>query len=76
MYCKEFAEIYYEGVSGEELEKECLHFTEYLKMAQLSEIEGTNNILGIYHLLKDNKIEDAFPNLEIAIKNIFKHDGK
>ncbi|CAH1171094.1 unnamed protein product [Phaedon cochleariae] len=30
--CKEFAEIYYEDVNEKELEMECLHLTEYLKI--------------------------------------------
>lgn len=65
--CKEFAEIYYEDVNEKELEIECLHLTEYLKIDQ-SENEGTNSILEIYHLLKENKIEDTFPNVEIALR--------
>lgn len=65
--CKEFAEFYYEDVNEKELEMECLHLTEYLKIVD-SENEGTNSILKIYQLLKENKIEDTFPNVEIAMR--------
>ncbi|KAF2889356.1 hypothetical protein ILUMI_16817 [Ignelater luminosus] len=64
--CKEFAEICYEDVSEKELEMECLHLTGYLKIVQSSENEETNSLSGIYHLLKENKIEDTFSNVEIA----------
>jgi len=65
--CKEFAKIYYEDVNEAELEMECLHLKEYLEHVD-SENEETDNILGIYHLLKENKIEDTFPNVEIALR--------
>ncbi|KAF2898899.1 hypothetical protein ILUMI_07275 [Ignelater luminosus] len=54
--------VYYEDVSKKELEMECLHLTEYLKIVQSSENEETNSLSGIYNLLKENKIEDTFPN--------------
>lgn len=57
--CKEFAEFYYQDVNEEELEMECLHLIEYLKIIH-SENEGTDSILKIYQLLKENKIEDTF----------------
>ncbi|KAF2880800.1 hypothetical protein ILUMI_25375 [Ignelater luminosus] len=66
--CKEFVEIYYEDVSEKELEMECLHLTEYLKIVQSSENEETNSLSGIYHLLKENKIEDTFSNVEVALR--------
>lgn len=65
--CKEFAKIYYEDVNEADLEMECLHLKEYLEHVD-SENEKTDNILGIYHLLKENKIEDTFPNVEIALR--------
>ncbi|KAG6456299.1 hypothetical protein O3G_MSEX009659 [Manduca sexta] len=64
--CREFAEFYYEDVNEKELEMECLHLTEYLKIQ--SKNEDSNSILEIYHLLKDNKIEDTLPNVEIALR--------
>ncbi|KAF2889967.1 hypothetical protein ILUMI_16206, partial [Ignelater luminosus] len=66
--CKEFVEIYYEDASEKELEMECLHLTEYVKIVQSSENEETNSLSEIYHLLKENKIEDTFPNVEIALR--------
>ncbi|KAF2889113.1 hypothetical protein ILUMI_17060 [Ignelater luminosus] len=57
-----------EDISEKELEMECLHLTEYLKIVQSSENEETNSLSGIYHLLKKNKIEDTFPNVEIALR--------
>lgn len=63
--CKEFAEFYYEDINEKELEIECLHLTEYLKIV---DSEKTDSILKIYQLLKDNKIEDTFPNVEIALR--------
>ncbi|KAF2880694.1 hypothetical protein ILUMI_25484 [Ignelater luminosus] len=60
--CKDFVEIYYEDVSEKQLEMECLHLTEYLKIVQFSENEENNSLSGVYHLLKENKIEDTFPN--------------
>lgn len=49
--CKEFSKIYYGDVNEAELEMECLHLKEYLEHVY-SENEETENILGIYHLLK------------------------
>lgn len=66
--CNEFAEIYYEDVSGKELEMECLHLTEYLKSVQFGENDESGTISDIYNLLKENKIEDTFPNVEIALR--------
>ncbi|KAF2894641.1 hypothetical protein ILUMI_11539 [Ignelater luminosus] len=66
--CKEFVKIYYEDVSEKELEMECLHLTEYLKIVQSSENEETTSFSGIYHLLKENKIKDTFSNVEIALR--------
>ncbi|KAF2889539.1 hypothetical protein ILUMI_16634 [Ignelater luminosus] len=66
--CKEFVEIYYKDVSENELEMECLHLTEYLEIVQSSENEEAHSLSGIYHLLKENKIEDRFPNVEIALR--------
>lgn len=63
--CKEFAEFYYEDVNEKELEIECLHLTEYLK---IDDVENKDCILKIYQLLKENKIEDTFPNVEIALR--------
>ncbi|KAF2879458.1 hypothetical protein ILUMI_26705 [Ignelater luminosus] len=56
------------NVSEKELEIECLHLTEYLKIVRSSENEETNSLSGIYHLLKENGIEDTFPNVEIGLK--------
>ncbi|KAF2903984.1 hypothetical protein ILUMI_02194 [Ignelater luminosus] len=47
---------------------ECLYLTEYLKIVQSSENKETNSLSGKYHLLKENKIEDTFPNVEIALR--------
>lgn len=65
--CKEFAEFYYEDINEKELEIECLHLTEYLKIV---DSEKTDSILKIYQLLKDNKIEGTFPNVEIALRTL------
>ncbi|KAF2890975.1 hypothetical protein ILUMI_15198, partial [Ignelater luminosus] len=54
--------------SEEELEMERLHLTKYLKIVQSSENKETNSLSGIYHLFKENKIEDTFPNVEIALR--------
>ncbi|KAF2881261.1 hypothetical protein ILUMI_24906 [Ignelater luminosus] len=54
--CKEFVEIYYEDVSEKELEMQCLHLTEYLKIAPSSENEEANSLSGISHLqIEKNK---------------------
>ncbi|KAF2902978.1 hypothetical protein ILUMI_03205 [Ignelater luminosus] len=47
---------------------DCLHLTEYLKIVQSSENEETDSLSGIYHHLKENKIEDTFPNVENALR--------
>lgn len=46
---------------------ECLNLTEYLKIV-CSENERTNTILQLYQLLKENKIEGTYPNVEIALR--------
>lgn len=66
--CKEFADFYHEDVNEKELETECLHFKEYLKTAQSSENKDTNSISAIYRLLKENKMDETFPNIEIALR--------
>lgn len=65
--CKEFSEIYHEDVNEKELEIECQHLKEYLKNVQ-SENEAPNSVQEVYNLLKQNKIEDTFPNVEIALR--------
>ncbi|VVC25190.1 Hypothetical protein CINCED_3A025651 [Cinara cedri] len=65
--CKELANIYNKDVNEAELEMECVHLKEYLEHVY-SENEETDSILRIYHLLKGYKIEDTFPNVEIALR--------
>nr|XP_042894988.1 zinc finger MYM-type protein 1-like [Parasteatoda tepidariorum]XP_042895119.1 zinc finger MYM-type protein 1-like [Parasteatoda tepidariorum]XP_042899228.1 zinc finger MYM-type protein 1-like [Parasteatoda tepidariorum]XP_042901855.1 zinc finger MYM-type protein 1-like [Parasteatoda tepidariorum]XP_042906919.1 zinc finger MYM-type protein 1-like [Parasteatoda tepidariorum]XP_042909334.1 zinc finger MYM-type protein 1-like [Parasteatoda tepidariorum] len=65
--CKEFSQIYHEDVNEKELEIECQHLKEYLINVQ-SENEASNSVQEVYNLLKQNKIEDTFPNVEIALR--------
>lgn len=60
--CKEFAEYYHKDVNAEELLTEILHLKEYLKIVH------TNTITELYHILKEEHIEDTFPNIEIAVR--------
>lgn len=54
-------------MNGDELHAECLNLKDYLKISR-HENEKTDNILELYNFLKTNKIEDEFPNVEIALR--------
>lgn len=65
--CKEFAKFYHKDVNAEELSMESLHLREYLKSVHTNANEDIT-ITELYHFLKEDHIEDTFPNIEIAVR--------
>lgn len=64
--CKEFAEFYHEDINANELKSECFHLRQYLK--NLANESADLSISALHTLIKADKLEEIFPNVEVATR--------
>lgn len=64
--CKEFAEFYHKDINANELKSECFHLRQYLK--NLANESTDLSISALHTLIKADKLEEIFPNLEVATR--------
>lgn len=63
--CKEFAKYYHEDINAE-FKTECFHLSQYLK--NIAKQSADLNISNLHNLIKADKLEETFPNIEIATR--------
>lgn len=64
--CKKFAEFYHEDINAYELKTECFHLSQYLK--NIAKQSADLNISALHNLIKSDKLEETFPNVEVATR--------
>lgn len=64
--CNEFAEFYHEDINAYELKTECFHLSQYLK--NIAKPSADLNISVLLNLIKTDKLEETFPNVEVATR--------
>ncbi|KAK4883548.1 hypothetical protein RN001_006867 [Aquatica leii] len=69
VHCQKFSEFYVNDVDGNDLLLECLHFEHHLLQEKMLGMYSSSiPIHQMYKLLKNNHLEETFPNLEIAFR--------
>ncbi|XP_046662950.1 uncharacterized protein LOC124355840 [Homalodisca vitripennis] len=60
--CKLLGEVYKNDIDGQDFAQECNHFKQYMVLENLSKIKE------MYAHIKSNRLENTFPNLEVALR--------
>lgn len=68
--CKDFAEFYYEDINANNLKSECFHLRQYLK--NITNESEDLSISDLHKLIKADKLEVAFPEVEVATRIFFR----
>lgn len=64
--CKEFAKYYHEDINAYELKTECIHLRQYIK--NIAKQSANFDISALHNLIKSDKLEETFPNVEVATR--------
>lgn len=64
--CKEFSDFYHEDINNKEFNSECFHLKEYMKTLTNESVDL--DISALHSLIKADKLEQTFPNVEVAIR--------
>jgi hypothetical protein len=59
---KLLGEVYKNDIDGQDFAQECNHFKQYMVLENLSKIKE------MYAYIKSNRLENTFPNLEVALR--------
>ena len=64
--CKEFDEFHHKDINAKEFISECFHLRQYLK--NIATESWDLSISALHNLIKTDKLEETFPNVEVATR--------